>query len=143
VQTHPEDQPNAQAVPGPRFQGLPQALLTLVSPPPAVPMLTVDQLAIERCVPALRDMREILTLAALRIPAPSTLAEQMPAVKGVETGPSASVPMATLETRLFAVMLTPAPRVLVEPMLTASRTATEPCASVGKAMRATHLSTVV
>jgi len=60
-----------------------------------------------------------------------------------ETGPSASVPMATLETRLFAVMLTHARRVLVEPMLTVSQTATEPCASVGKAMRATHLSTVV
>jgi len=143
VQTHPEDQPNAQAGPGPRSQELRQALLTPVSHPPAAPMLTVGQLAIERSVPARQDMRVILTLAALPTRAPSTLAEQMPAAKGVETGPSASVPMATLVTRLFAVMLTHAPRVLVEPMQTVSPTATGPSASVGKAMRATHLSTAV
>lgn len=143
MQTHPEDQPNAQAVPGPRSQELPQALLTPVSPRPAAPMLTVGQLAIERSVPARQDMRAILTLAALPTRAPSTLAEQMPAAKGVETGPSANVLTATLVTRLCAAMLTHAPRVLVEPMRTVNQTATGPSASVGKAMRATRLSTVV
>merc|ERR1712001_559316 len=73
----------AQRPSRPRSQELRQALLTPVSPPPAAPMLTVGQLAIERCAPALLGMRAILTPAALPTRAPSTLAEQMPAAKGV------------------------------------------------------------
>merc|ERR1711936_93646 len=86
-----------------RCQALLPALLTHVSPLPVEPMLTVDQLAIERFAPVRQDMKVTRTLAAQPIPALSILAEQTPAVRGVETGPSASVLMATRAIRLFAV----------------------------------------
>merc|ERR1712158_316640 len=83
-----------------RCQGLLPARLTHVSPLPVEPMLTVDQLAIERFAPARQDTKVTRTLAAQPIPAPSILAEPTQAASQTATGRYASVDKATRATHL-------------------------------------------